>query len=126
MKMLFFKLAPLALIVASAPGAAQEPPGPGWRPARCVVANGQNVDWRGTWRGPCYFFSERGGSFSIRPRRGAFPDGTDQIGVTLVGRGQAEVRVITRHGMNSRWGEARRSRRDAACWVGDDFSICAY
>lgn len=126
MKKLLLTLAPLMLFAANTPAAAQEHPGRGWRAARCVVANGQNEDWPATWRGPCYFFSERGGSFSIRPRRGAFPDGTDQIGVTLIGPGQAEVRVITQHGVNARWGEARRSRSDRACWTGDDFSICAY
>ncbi len=125
MRKICVALAPLALLAVDTAAPAQHP-GPGWRPARCVVTNGDNEDWPGTWRGPCYFFSERGGSFSIRTRTGSFPDGTDQIGVTLTAPGQAEVRVITQHGMNARWGEARRSRRDPACWVGDDFSICAY
>jgi hypothetical protein len=117
---------PLAAAMAPAIAVAQEHPGPGWRPARCVVANTQNEDWTGTWRGPCYFMSDRGGSFSIRTQRGAFPDGTDQIGVTVIAPGQAEVRVITQYGVNARWGPARRSSRDRACWNGDGFSICAY
>jgi hypothetical protein len=33
---------------------------------------------------------------------------------------------LTDEGINSRWGRAIRSRRDRACWVGEDFTICAY
>lgn len=28
--------------------------------------------------------------------------------------------------MNSRWGEAKRSSQDKACWVGGDFKVCAW
>jgi hypothetical protein len=116
----------LAAVAASEAGQAQGHPGPGWRAARCAVTNGANEDWPGTWRGPCYFQSERGGSFGIQPMRGSFPDGSGLITVAVISPGRAEVRVITQHGMNSRWGEARRSSRDRACWVGSDFSVCAY
>ena len=126
MSKLRFMLVPLMLLPVATAAVAQGHPGPGWRSARCVVSNSQNEDWPGTWRGPCYFMSERGGSFGIQPQRGRFPDGTGLINVTVIAPGQAEVRVITRHGMNSRWGEARRSRRDPACWGGDGFNICAY
>ena len=40
--------------------------------------------------------------------------------------GVAEVYGITTSGINSRWGPARRSSKDKACWVGTDFSICVY
>lgn len=92
------------------------------RPARCVVS-GSDMP---TWRGPCRFLPERGGSFSISPGRGSFGDGIDLISVSIVSPGVAEVRGLTDDGINSRWGEARRSRRDRACWVGEDFSICVY
>ncbi len=92
------------------------------RTARCVVhSNGAPV-----WRGPCRFIPDTGGSFAIEPVRGRFPGGISDISVSLTGPGEAEVRGLTRDGINSRWGEAHRSRRDPACWDGEDFSICAY
>ena len=113
MKKLLFALTPALLFAASAAEA---------RPARCVITSTDSP----TWRGPCVFLAERGGSFGIRPNRGAFADGISDISVSLVSPGVAEVRGLTPDGINSRWGEARRSRRDPACWVGEDFSICVY
>jgi hypothetical protein len=113
MRKLLFALAPLVLFAASAAEA---------RPARCVIAsNGSPV-----WRGPCDFIPDRGGSFGVRPYRGSFGDGIGIISVSIISPGVAEVRGLTRDGINSRWGEARRSRRDRACWVGEDFSVCVY
>jgi hypothetical protein len=92
------------------------------RSARCVVRSvGEPA-----WRGPCDFIPDGGGSFAIQPARGRFPGGIGMISVSLIRFGVAEVRGLTRDGINSRWGEARRSRRDPACWVGEDFSICVY
>ena len=93
------------------------------RAARCVVvSNGV-----GTYRGPCDFLAERGGSFNVAPPRGrSFPGGVSAISVAVEDPGVAEVRGLTRQGINSRWGTAQRSRRDRACWVGSDFSVCAY
>jgi len=50
----------------------------------------------------------------------------DEISVFIVRPGIAEVRGLTAQGINARWGEARRSARDRACWVGADFSICVH
>jgi len=47
------------------------------------------------------------------------------ISVTMISPGVAEVRGLTRAGINSRWGEARRSTQDRSCWTGSDFQICA-
>lgn len=113
MKKLVFAFVPLLLFGATAAEA---------RPARCVIASAGNP----TYRGPCDFQPERGGSFSISPMRGSFPGGISDISVSMLGGGVAEVRGLTGRGINSRWGEARRSRRDRACWIGDDFSVCAY
>ena len=113
MKTLILALAPLALFAATAAEA---------RPARCVVTAAGS----GTWRGPCDFQAERGGSFSISPYRGRFPGGVSDISVSMIGPGVADVRGLTAGGINSRWGTARRSRRDGACWIGTDFSVCAY
>ena len=79
------------------------------------------------YRGPCRFVPEEKGSFSVEPvGRRAFAGGVTSIGVWIVSPGVAEVRGLTREGINSRWGEARRSKRDRACWAGSDFSVCVY
>ena len=110
----FTLLAALAAFALPAAAAA--------RPARCVVQSaGAPI-----WRGPCDFVPDRNGSFGIQPARGRFPGGISDISVSIIEPGIAEVRGLTRDGINSRWGEARRSRRDPACWVGEDFSVCVY
>jgi hypothetical protein len=110
----FALLAALAVLAMPAAAAA--------RPARCVVQSaGAPI-----WRGGCDFIPDRGGSFGIQPLRGRFPGGISDISVFVTEPGVAEVRGLTRDGINSRWGEARRSRRDPACWVGEDFSVCVY
>ena len=92
------------------------------RSARCVVQSaGAPI-----WRGPCDFVPDRDGSFGIQPLRGRFPGGISDISVGIIAPGVAEVRGLTPAGINSRWGEARRSRRDKACWAGEGFRICVY
>lgn len=111
-------LAALAMLVVSESAAEAKP-----RKARCVLKAAGAPDYRG----PCRFSPEQGGSFTIEPgRRRAFGNGVTSISASLLAPGLAEVRGLTRDGINSRWGEARRSRRDRACWLGSDFSICVY
>ena len=111
-------LAVAAAVAVSLPAAAQQ-----GRAARCViVSNGAP-----TYRGPCRFLPERGGTFTVTPPRGReFPSGHTGISVAIVEPGVAEVYGNTPRGPSSRWGTAVRSRRDRACWNGPDFSICAY
>ena len=90
--------------------------------ARCVI------DSEGTsYRGPCQYNVARGGTFTLSPVHGrSFGEGVVSVTVYVTRRGVADVRGLTRDGINSRWGRAVRSRRDSACWVGEDFSVCAY
>ena len=105
------------LSVAASPAAAQG------RGARCVVSSNGSP----TYRGPCRFIPDGGGSFTVTPPRGReFPSGQTGISVSLTETGVAEVYGLTPRGPASRWGTAVRSRRDRACWNGPDFSICAY
>ena len=107
----------ISLVVAAAPVEAKP------RRASCVVRSAGAA----AYRGPCNFLPEEKGSFSIAPiGRRSFQNGVSSIGVWIVSPGVAEVRGLTRDGINSRWGEARRSRRNRACWLGSDFSICVY
>jgi len=90
--------------------------------ARCVI------DSEGTsYHGPCQYNVARGGTFTLSPAHGrSFGDGVMSVTVYVTQRGVADVRGLTRDGINSRWGRAVRSRRDSACWIGEDFSVCAY
>lgn len=111
-----FASAILALLTLSSAAHARP------RVARCVISTEE-----APYRGPCRFTREAGGSFGLEPvgRRHFFGE-IVSISVEMVGRDEAEVLGLTRSGMNSRWGSARRSRRDRACWEGQDFSVCAY
>ena len=114
-------LASLALLAVAFPAAAQS--GNDGRNARCViVSNGLP-----TYRGPCRFYTEAGGSFTVTPPRGrSFPGDVTGISVSIEEPGVAQVHGLTPTGPASRWGTAVRSRRDRACWEGPDFSVCAY
>lgn len=70
----------------------------------------------------------RDGSFTLSPRgggQGALFGSILMVSVSVIEPGLAEVRGLTRDGINSRWGTARRSPRDGACWQGSDFRVCA-
>ena len=78
------------------------------------------------FNGKCKFMPEAGGSFSLSnfSEKPLFDEITI-VSVTIIEKGIAEVRGLTTRGNNSRWGEAKRSSKDQACWVGADFKICA-
>ncbi len=90
--------------------------------AFCVVKGVSNEI---RFRGNCIFTLGENGSFSIKAPSGLI-DGRLMINVYVIEPGIAEVRGLTTDGINSRWGEARRSTSDTACWLGSDFTICAY
>jgi hypothetical protein len=93
------------------------------RSARCVITSSG-----ATYRGKCDFTPMPGnGGFSIAPiGQPAFFLGVAPISVAKTSKETAEVRGLTREGINSRWGEATRLAEDLACWVGADFKICVY
>jgi hypothetical protein len=94
----------------------------GWKLARCMIDGSGNK-----YQGPCYFQAEKGGSFTLKaakPYHNIF--GAMLVTVAKTGPEQAEVRGLTDAGINSRWGDVRRSRKDRACWVGDGMTICAW
>ena len=91
--------------------------------ARCDVSDSSG----GSYKGPCEFSAFEKGSFSIDPLiKGKKILGATIVSVWIVEPGVAEVRGLTPHGLNSRWGEARRSTSNKACWLGSDFKICVY
>lgn len=81
--------------------------------------------------GKCRFVPEAGGSFSLMDAAGKdrFYGTIGMVSVYLTGQDAAEVSGLVLDksgGHNSRWGEARRSQEDRACWDGADFRICAW
>jgi hypothetical protein len=104
--------------------AAERSGPPRGKEARCTIRQGGEI----VLDGPCEFLAEgKSGSFSLWARGGQgelFP-GILDVSVTVVSPGVAEVRGLTAAGINSRWGAARRSTKDRACWTGTDFEICA-
>ncbi len=94
----------------------------GGKTAKCAITSGATVEFNGK----CLFQPEGDGSFSLsladeKPLYGEIA----MVSVYIVESGVAEVRGLTTGGINSRWGEARRSAQDKACWVGEDFKVCA-
>jgi hypothetical protein len=90
--------------------------------AECKITSGREV-----LRGPCLFESGEDGSFYVLTDDIlGLSDQISSISVTIIEKGSAEVRGLTKDGINSRWGPAQRSTTDKACWTGSDFEICAY
>lgn len=110
-----FKLLGVAILAALPMTALSAP-----KTATCEVYTADD-----SYKGKCIFQSEKGGSFSIKKPKGEILDGISDISVYVVKKGVAEVSGLTTYGNNSRWGTAVRSSSDKACWVGDDFTICA-
>jgi hypothetical protein len=112
-------VAALALALVAAPALAKT--------ARCDIRTSD-----GRYAGPCAFTLAAGGSFSIDPvgRSDFFTHAKDDPGITDISvditGSHAEVSGLTTDGINSRWGPAKRSGKDRACWIGSDFSICVY
>jgi hypothetical protein len=119
MKLLIAASAALPLAFLALPGAVGAKP----KPARCAITSAGNP----AYRGPCTFLPEAGGSFGLQPSgRRDFFGGIGNLSVYLTEPGVAQVSGLTNEGINSRWGEARRSPKDRACWDGSDFRICVY
>lgn len=81
-----------------------------------------------TFKGKCIFNSFEGGSFyltNINPEKPLFRSIMD-VSVIILEPSVAEVRGQVKGGLNSRWGQAIRSSKQKACWVGHDFKVCAW
>ncbi len=132
------RLAPLMLLLLARSSAAAADPGT--KPEAAPAATGGTIVCtirapgeddpapRVVFDGPCRFRADgKGGSFSLSALDGQAPlyPGILVVSVSVVAPGKAEVRGLTAEGISSRWGEARRSNADPACWTGTDFEVCA-
>ena len=105
-----------ALLVVASPAMA--------RNAKCLITSGPTTQFRGI----CDFRAETNGSFSLTTTKksGHFFGDVIVVSVTVLSKNRADVRGLTKMGINSRWGSVKRSRKDRACWVGSDFKVCAW
>lgn len=114
MRKLIFATLPAALLALPVPATAE-------RIAHCVIASGGAP----TWAGPCHFSPGRGGGFAISAVRGDMNGMSDfALEITAPGRGRGEYMMSS--GRHEDGGALRRSRRDPACWVARDYSVCVY
>jgi hypothetical protein len=90
--------------------------------AMCVVSS-----LKAKYSGPCSFTPGPRGSFTVSaletrymlPRVAAVSVAVDEYDY-------AKVRAVMATGVELPWGDARRSKSDRACWIGEDFRVCAY
>ncbi|MFO0987299.1 MAG: hypothetical protein U1F37_08005 [Alphaproteobacteria bacterium] len=118
---------PAAAVAAALAGAALATPCLAQGKARIVDCRVE-AEGKVQVSGKCRFIPDEGGSFTLEhagAKRAAFFGEIMSVTVSIVSPGVAEVRGLTRQGVNSRWGEARRMAGDRACWQGSDFKICA-
>lgn len=92
------------------------------REARCVITS-RNAP---TWRGPCLFSSGRGGSFALSGVDGGDLNGMSDFALRVTSPGVGRASYMMMSGRHEDGGILRRSRRDRACWVARDYSICVY
>ena len=116
-----FALAASALALTAASAQA--------RGAQCRIFGSGDTISDDYW--PCVFLPENDGkgSFSLASADG--PDtevarGAVVVNVTIIAKGVADVQGLTRDGINSRWGTAKRAPESGdGCWDGADFEVCA-
>ncbi|MFU8789209.1 MAG: hypothetical protein ACNA7G_09265 [Methylobacter sp.] len=94
------------------------------RTVNCQIDSGNQV----AYQGKCLFLADADGSFSLSNvnENKVLLDEISLVNVYIIDKGIAEVRGLTTDGINSRWGEAKRSEKDKACWLGSDFKVCAW
>lgn len=94
----------------------------------CRIESNGRVEFNSKCRFKQGGTDEGPGSFSLSDRtgQGLLYAEVMVVTVSVVSPGVAQVFGLTRHGINSRWGTARRSTRNRACWDGADFRICAW
>ena len=116
-KNLMMAIAALLCLSISTPSPAEA------RNAKCLIKSGNTTQFSGT----CDFRGARNGSFSLTAgKSGRFVKNIVVVSVTVLSKNAADVRGLTKAGINSRWGSAKRSRQNRACWVGNGFKVCAW
>jgi hypothetical protein len=100
------------------------------RTVKCQIDSNNEIGKLETlYKGSCSFVPEaKNGSFSLGNAKKSKPltETIYSVNVSINEKGAAEVFGAVVGGNNSRWGEAKRSKKDKACWEGVDFKVCAW
>jgi hypothetical protein len=99
------------------------------RIVKCQIdSNGESGKTETIYKGSCVFIPDTKGSFGLANpvKDKPLTDTINMVNVIMIKKGVAEVRGLTMDGINSRWGEAKRSVKDKGCWEGVDFKVCAW
>jgi hypothetical protein len=77
--------------------------------------------------GDCKFVPQKGGTFTLSNTSQGKVLGKTEISSVTVFISSKDVAQVSGEmgGSISRWGQAKRSPKDKACWIGDDFKVCA-
>ena len=85
-----------------------------------------NEGGRQLYKGKCQFEAQGSGSFYISHPSFVQKVGVEGLMVIVERKNQAVVQATRIGGGGSIWGEAIRSQTQKACWVGNNFKICAW
>jgi hypothetical protein len=100
------------------------------RIVKCQIdSNSESGKVETIYKGSCSFSPEaKNGSFSLGNAEKDKPltKTIYSVNVSITEKDVAEVFGSVVGGNNSRWGEAKRSTKDKACWEGVDFKVCAW
>ena len=92
------------------------------KPATCQIEDsGKTI-----YKGKCNFDPQGNGSFYISHASFAKKLNFEGIMVWIESKDQAVVQATKLSGGASTWGEATRSQKEKACWVGDWFKVCTW
>lgn len=78
------------------------------------------------FKGKCVFTPQGNGSFYLSGKNLSQTMGIDGLMVYVEQTNVATVQATTLRGGASTWGQAIRSQHQRACWVGQDFKVCAW
>ena len=110
------KLIMAILLSVAVPAIAQA------KPATCQIEDsGKTI-----YKGKCNFDPQGNGSFYISHPSFAKKLNFEGIMVWIESKDQAVVQATKLSGGASTWGEATRSQKEKACWVGNGFKICTW
>ena len=87
-----------------------------------IISSGQK------YKGVCIFKPQNAGTFTLTNTSLGKPIGSTDINSVTVFISSKDVAQVSAEmgGSISRWGEAKRSQKEKACWIGDDFRVCAW
>lgn len=97
---------------------------------KCQIdGNNDSGKLEALYKGSCVFapYGKNGSFLLANPEKNKnLTPNVISITVDIIKKDEAEVRGLTTDGINSRWGEAKRSESNKACWEGSDFKVCAW